>query len=270
MTITTLDGLVAALPTATTALINKASIATQGAGGWSSLWRATGTPTQGAIPAGAATCTDATTGALATIAAPGGGQSVYLAALALASGSAGLLVCVVDRLAHMGGLSGTTATAQTVGVDVSGLTTRRASDYRGVCWWLEVYTDIGATPVTATVTYTNAAGTTGRTTTLTIGGASPLNQDSRIFPIIGSGGEAIQSIQSIQHATTGTAGSYGITATREIASVACPPVANYGANYDWAALALPTVADDACISFVVFCTTTSTGALIGSAKIVTG
>ena len=39
------------------------------------------------------------------------------------------------------------------------------------------------------VTYTNAAGTGSRTTTFTLGGASPANQPGRLFEIIGSGGE---------------------------------------------------------------------------------
>jgi hypothetical protein len=120
-----------------------------------------------------------------------------------------------------------------------------------------------------TVNYTDS-GNTGRTTTLSFGGASPLNQDSRIFPIIPAAATPlpIKSVQSISlSASTLTAGSFGITATREIAPLALPLVANYADVYDWARLGAPTVAGDACLSFIQLCTTTSTGALQGSVTI---
>ena len=50
MAIDTLDKVVAGLATRQTLVINKASIANQGAGGMTSLWRGTGNPGQGAIP----------------------------------------------------------------------------------------------------------------------------------------------------------------------------------------------------------------------------
>ncbi len=268
MPITDQDSFFALMGSASnTLLINKASIATQLAGGFSSLWRATGTPGQGAIPSTAAVCTGALTGAL-TFTNPTAPAISYLTRGFLVSGNSATDVQLHDRLAHMGGLSGTVTTAQTVGVDVSGsssnLANRRgAADYSEVQWWLEIYTAIGTTGVTATVTYTNGAGTSGRTTTLTVGGASPANQPSRLFPIIGSGGESIQSIQSIQHVTTGTAGSYGITATRPVTGLSLG-LANAGTVADWAYLGLPRVHDDACLFGVVICGTTSTGTLYGN------
>lgn len=273
--IVTRDEIVAALAAAPVYPINKATIATQGAGGWSSLWRATGTPAQGAIPGAAAICTDALTGALGAIATPGSGQRNAALRAALASGSAGVLVKLVDRLAHMGGLSGTiaTPTVQTANVDVTSLAgTRCASDFSDVEWWIEIYTDIGTTAVTATIGYTDSGGT-GRTTTLSLGGASPLNQDSRIFPIIPLAATPlpIRSVESVTlSASTLTAGSFGVTATKEIAPFALPPVANYSDLYDWARLGAPTVHGDACLSLVMLCTTTSTGLLVGSVSIGTG
>lgn len=269
--IVTRDEIVAALSTATVYPVIKASIGTQGSGGWSSLWRATGVPAQGAIPAGAAVCTDALTGSLGAIATPGSGQRNAVLRAALASGAAGPLVVLVDRLAHMGGLSGTTTPGnQTVSVDLTTLAgTRCASDYSDAQWWLEIYTDVGTTAVTATVNYTDS-GNTGRTTTLSFGGASPLNQDSRIFPIIPAAATPlpIKSVQSVSlSASTLTAGSFGVTATREIAAFGMPPVANYGDAYDWARLGAPTVHADACLAFLMLCTTTSTGALTGSITI---
>lgn len=271
--IITRDEIVAALAAQRIYTVNKATIATQGAGGWSSLWRATGVPTQGAIPGAVAICTDALTGSLGTIPTPAGGQRNALLQAALACSNAGPLVLVVDRLAHMGGLSGTVITAQTVSASVVSLAgTRCQSDYSDVTWWLEIYTAIGTTAVTATVAYTDSGGN-ARTTTLSIGGASPLNQASRCFPIVPAAATPlpIRSVESVTlSASTGTAGSFGVTATKTIATVALAPVGNYGVGYDWAALGAPTVHGDACLSFVMLCATTSTGALIGSAAIGTG
>jgi hypothetical protein len=269
--ITTVDGIVNALGNnARVAIIGKTSIATQLAGGFSSLWKAGGTPAAGANPTTAAIPTKATTGSLFNFTNATPPDKVYIARSFIVSGNSGTDVWIHDRLAHMGGLSGTVTTAQTVGASVVSLVgTRCAADYQNVQWWIEIYADIGTTAVTATVTYTNAAGTPGQTTTVTIGGASPANQDSRMFPIYGSGGEDIQSIQTIQHATTGTAGNYGITATRPLTTISLG-LANNGEVYDWAQLGFPEVPNDACLMGIVVCGTTSTGTLNGSLKLVTG
>jgi hypothetical protein len=197
----------------------------------------------------------------------------YFARGMLNSSNSGTTIYVYDRLAHMGGLSGTTTTAQVVGVGVSGSTSnmnnrRGASDYSDVEWWLEIYTDIGTTGATATISYENASGSPG-STTLTIGGTSPLNQDSRIFPITGNNGEKIRAIGNIIHATTGTAGSYGITATRRLATIGAP-LANYPNERDWAQLGFPRVHDQACLFFILMTGTTSSGTLVGDLKLVQG
>jgi hypothetical protein len=273
MAITTVNGIAAALPGAQTLQLNKASIATQGAGGWSSHWKASGVPAAGSNPTTAARCTNALTGCI-PFTNPGSGR-LYLGWLSAAHGNTGGSFEIHDRLAHMGGLSGTSTSSQTVNCDVTGTSDnidvrRGAADYSDVRWWVEIYTDIGTTAVTLTVTYTNAAGTSGQTTTVSLGGASPLNQDSRMIPIIGSGGEYIQSIQSVQQsATTGTAGNYGITATRHITTVATA-VANRMETFDWAALGFPAVENSACLMLVQYCITTSTGTIVGTGKLANG
>lgn len=271
MTIATVEDIAAALPTGQVMPIDKASISTQGAGGWSSLWRATGVPAQGSIPGAAAIPTKATTGALFNFVNATGSDECYLALASLACGNAATQLQFVDRLSHMGGLSGTVTTAQTVSCDVNSLKgTRAANDLSDVRWWIEIYTDIGTTAVTCTVTYTrDSDGTTGRTTTLSVGGASPLNQDSRIFEIIPQVGEIIRSIQSVTlSVTTGTAGSFGVTATRCLFE-AHLEAANTGRLFDWAQTGCPLVPDDACIAMLMVCGTTSTGTVRGLAKLIT-
>lgn len=272
--IVTRDEIVAALATARTLLVNKATIASQLAGGWTSLWRATGTPAQAAIPGAAAVCTDALTGALdRAVPTPAGGQRNALLSAAMAFGNAGPLMYVVDRLAHMGGLSGIVTTAQTVSVDITSLAgSRCAADYSDVRWWLEIYTAIGTTGVTVTVNYTDSGGTARTTTVTGFGGASPANQPGRAFPIIPAAATPlpIRSIESVTHVTTGTAGSYGVTATRNLAAVPAPGVANYAVPFDWARLGAPTVHEDACLALMMLCATTSSGAVNGHLVLGTG
>lgn len=272
MAIRTRDQLIDALGnSAQHFVINKATITGQIAGGFTSLWRASGTPAQGAIPGAAAVCSGALAGAFQW-SNPTGGKSSYLARAMLLSSIAATDVQFHDRLSHMGGLSGTVTTAQTVNVDVSGtsnnLVARRgAADYSDVQWWLEWFTATGSTAVTATVTYTNAAGTSGRTTTVSLAASVGA---SRRLPIIGNGGEFIQSVQSVTlSATTGTAGNFGVTASRALGGLSLG-LANSSSIADWATLGLPKVEDDACIDMMVICGSTSTGAIYGAAKLVQG
>lgn len=144
MTISTRDQLISALGNNSSRLvIDKASIASQAAGTFVSLWRATGQPGQGAIPGAAAVCNNSLTGAFqfnqqtAPATSYGGWASVVC-------GNSAMTVEIHDRLAHMGGLSGTVTTAQTVGIDLStmggtdNVAARKGdSNYSDVQWWLE-------------------------------------------------------------------------------------------------------------------------------------
>jgi len=276
MAILSVDNVVAAMTQRSQALnIAKASIGTQGAGGFTSLWRATGLPGQGAIPGAAAICDKDLLGALPWT-NPGGSYEAHLARCFLVSGNTGTDVWFLDRLAHMGGLSGATTGNQTVSVDITGSGSNlveRAGDYTDVLWFAEIYTDIGTSAQTCTVTYTRkpgGVGNTGQTTTFSLGGASPLNQDSRTYQIIPAGTDVIQSIETVSiGTTTGTAGSWGITAARRLTTVSLG-LANAGVVFDWAQLGLPRVYDDACLTMIVVCGTTSSGTLQGALRAIAG
>src|SRR5688572_13651634 len=134
-------------------------MANQVAGRHFSTWRATGQPAQPAIPG--------TTGAAVNSSTAGGvalgtlsGSNVWYMAGSEVSGTSASAMRWCDRLVHNGGLNGTLTTAQTVG----GTIPARAGNGDSVQIWLECYTDLGATPsATVTCSYTNQAGTTGRT-----------------------------------------------------------------------------------------------------------
>jgi hypothetical protein len=265
MAIDTYDKLIAAVQHAQSATLSKASLATQLAGGLTSLWRATGNPAQGAIPAAAAVCTKSTVGGWPFI-NPTAGQKTNLCALSI-SGSISHQFRIYDRLAHMGGLNGTVATAQTVGLTIPP-NRGAAVDGSNVKWFLEIYTAIGVTGVSGTLTYVDGTDVT-RTVAVTIGGASPANQPSRVFDIIPNAGQTIKSITSFIHATTGTAGSYGFTCAKFLTAQAMGQP-NIGVSLDFAQLAAPEVPDDACLWFVLSSSSTSSGTIAGSLALMQG
>lgn len=263
MPITTMDTLVAGLTAGQKFGFVKASV-TAVAGSLYSLWRATGQPAQGAIPGAAAIPTDALLGAFTEgYVNPTSPALGYLAQVSVCASNAETF-SFYDRLSHMGGLNGTLTTAQTVSCTLP--STRGGTAGNGysesVEWFLECYTATGATSVTATITYTNEAGTGSRTTTVTVPANWPA---SRLLPILPANGDKwIRSVESVQlSATTGTAGSFGVTAGRRLVDVAIP-VANIGQVANFLPLGLPQIFDDACLWGVVQCTTTSTGQINGT------
>lgn len=272
MTITNRSDLINALGNNSTAVIvSKASIASQVAGGFSSLWRATGSPGQGSTPGAVAVCDNTLTGCF-PFTNPTAPVCSYISRLFLVSGNAATDVQVHDRLSHRGGLSGTVTTAQTVNVDASVATSNMAlrkgrSDYSEVQWWLEWYTTTGSTGVNATCAVTYDDNSTGNVVVALAASVAA----SRMLPIVSAvAGRYIKSIQSVTlSATTGTAGSFGVTATRGLGGVSLG-LANAGTVANWADLGLPRVQDSACLFFIVIPGTTSSGTLYGNAKISQG
>jgi hypothetical protein len=274
MSITTLDQLLDALANNSSRIVwDKASLANAAAGQVFSLWRATGVPGQGAIPGAAALCTKGLTGAMGfdNQTAP---AASYYAWQTLTTGNAATGVEVHDRLAHMGGLSGTVTTAQTVGIDLStlggGLPAGRRghANYSEVQWWLEIYTDLGFTGVNATVNVTYDDASTGNLAAIALG-ATP--RAGRLYPLVSAvAGRFIRGVNSVTlSATTGAAGSFGFTATRP-RTVVNANVANKAEQFDWAQLGLPIIPNDSCLQMVMICSTTSTGTVRGQGKIAHG
>lgn len=257
-------------------VIDKASIVNAAAGQYHSLWRATGQPGQGAIPAAAANCNQSTTGCLTFNQQTAPAKS-YLAYLEAASSNSAMTVEVHDRLRHMGGLNGTLTTAQTVGMDLNGVTAdnmvERIGDanYSDVQWWLEWYTDTGATAVTATVNVTYNDGTTGNLTGVILATrrASFMQPLNGLIPAAAAG-KFIRAVNTVTLSTsTGAAGNFGVTATRLRGSLFMP-IANAKFSADWANLPINTIPNSACPFIAVLASTTSTGTLRGGGKIAHG
>ena len=277
MAITTRDQLIDGLGNnASRIVLDKASIASQTAGTYVSLWRATGQPGQGAIPAAAANCNHTTVGGVGftqqTLPA-----TSYGAYLEMVTSNVAMTVELHDRLVHMGGLNGTLTTAQTVGIDFSSITADNMvnrigdSNYSDINWWLEWYTATGSTAVTATVAVTYNDGTAGTLSaslaaTRPASFALPLNG---LIPAAGAG-KFIRAVTTVTlSATTGTAGSFGVTATRPRMAIGCP-IANFKIVSDWAQLGLPEIFNSSCLFPMVLTSATSSGTVRGGGKIAHG
>lgn len=271
MTITTRDQLIDALGNNSSRIvIDKASLANAAAGQFFSLWTATGVPGAGATPAAAAVPTSATTGAFGFTNQTAPVDS-YLAWLAVQAGNSATNLEIHDRLAHMGGLSGTVTTSQgalSLVTSDPGADRRGDANYSDIQWWLEVYTALGATGVNATVAVTYNDDTTGNLAAIALG-ATP--RAGRLYPLVSAvAGKFIKAVTGVTlSATTGTAGNFGITATRPRTSVSMP-LLNKTETFDWAQLGLPEIPNNSCLMMLMNCATTTTGTVRGQGKIAHG
>lgn len=279
MAITTRDQLIDALANNSSRIvIDKASIANQTAGGYSSLWRATGQPAQASIPGTtAAIPTSATTGAMGFSNQTDPVKS-YLAWLNAVSGNAATCVEVHDRVGHVGGLVLNVTTSQNalLDLDAGGLNLAAArrgdSNFSDLQWWLEVYTDGGATASNATINVTFNDGTSANLAVQAVGGTLRAGRMLPLTPLIQAAdqGKYIRDVNTvILSASTGTTGNFGFTATRP-RTVLPTNIANKTEVADWAQLGLPEVANDSCLQLIALCSTTSTGTLRGGGKIAHG
>ena len=274
-----IDNLVKALGNNSSRIVlDKASIASQTANSYCSLWRATGQPGPGAIPTVVATCNNTTVGTI------GFNQQTspitsYGAYLEIATGNAAMTMELHDRLASMGGLNGTLTTAQSVNLDLNTLLAtdninvrKGDANYSDVQWWLEWYTATGGTIVTATIAVTYNDGTTGNLNALSLAATRPASHMIPLNSLIPSAqsGKFIRGIVSVTlSATSGTAGNFGVTATRPRMTLSAP-IANHKFIADWAQLGLPEIYNSSAIFPIVLTPTTSTGTVRGGGKIAHG
>ena len=279
MAITTVDQLVNAMANnSSRIIIDKASIANGVAGQFYSLWRATGQPGQGAIPTTAATCNNTLLGSLQFTQQTAPATS-YLAILEGLCSNAGTTLEIHDRLMQMGGLSGIVTTAQTVNLDLFAntgsvnLDVRKGdANFSDVQWWMEWYTDTGATASNATINVTYNDASSGNLTVVAVGGTLRAGRMISLNGLIPStdSGKYIRDINTVTlSASTGTAGNFGFTATRYRAAN-YQPLANARFTADWAALGLPEIPNSSCLFPIQIASTTSTGIVRSTGKIVHG
>lgn len=249
--------------------IGSAAGAATVAGQWTSLWTFNMTPRgQGAAPGSSArNPTNATNGTLGQ-SNPGGGRQKRLAGLACCMNVAGTVV-LYDRLADISGLSATTTTAQnTTSLSVSRYT---GTESIGNQIWIEIYTIIGTTATTITVSYTNQDGTSGRTSQAVVFGGTGRREATRLISVpLQSGDTGVRSVESVTVlATTGTAGDFGVVIARPLA-VAPIGTAGVGVLVDLLTMlpSLREVKTDAALSLMMLASTTTSPATFGTITMV--
>lgn len=279
MTISTRDDFFNAMANNSSRLIiDKASLSNVAATQFHSLWRATGQPGQGAIPTAAATCDNALTGALQFNQQTPPATS-YLGILEAVCSNATTTLEIHDRLMHMGGLNGTLTSAQTVGLDVhasiasDNLAARIGdSNYSDVQWWMEWYTDTGASASVATINVTFNDGTSANLSAFNL---TATRRASLMIPLnsliaAADSGKFIRDINTVTLvATTGTAGNFGFTATR-YRGATFMPVANARFTAKWDDLGIPEIPNESCLFPIVVPGATTTGAVRATGKIAHG
>lgn len=251
----------------------RANVASTIAGADVSFWRGTGYPAQGAVPAAAAVCNNTTVGAI-PLAARTAAQVRRLVQLTVRAQTASQNFHVEDRLAHMGGLSGTVTTAQTVNIDLQTLAgtnniaaRKGASNFAEVEWFLEWYTATGATVATPVVAVTYDDGSTGNANIWNLGTTAlpatvAASRRYKVMPAVA--GRHIRGVVSITCPTTGTAGSYGVTAVKKLARVTSDALAYRETKVVFDKNCAPVIQDEACLTFSGTMTATASGLLTGN------
>ena len=234
------------------------------AGRGASLWTYDGMPAGGAVPTSAAIPDRTTTGAL-PFTAPGGSREKWLIGAAIAPSVSGVFL-LYDRLFHIGGLNGTLTTAQTVqGSTPTPALTRNTGGLGNFAFW-EIYTAIGTTGTTLTMTYTDQDGNTGQTSTINIGGTG-FREVTRAQRIpLAAGDSGLRAIQQVQlTASTATAGNFGITIAQPLAWI---PVGAAGVmgwrDYTTGLPGIPAIDPNACLSLLFIPSAATAPELLGS------
>lgn len=142
--------------------------------------------------------------------AVGSGRLTVLGARANTQERSGVTMVLVDMLNISGGMSGALTTPQTTNLPTAALT--RFTSGEGVMAGIAVHATLGNTATTFTVSYTNQAGTAGRTSPAVAIGQTANNQAGRLITIpLEPGDTGVRSVESVTLAgTTGAAGNFGI------------------------------------------------------------
>lgn len=271
MTIQTLSQLVAALLPAETLV--KASFTGEAAGELHSAWYLAGRPGAGSAPAGGLNGTARSSPVTGQIPFPAAvaGKSVYLAGLEglQAANIGGVWVC--DRLWDNSGYTMTTTTQEAI---TSGALPARDLDEtvngRGVELALEVSaaTGNGGTITNTTVSYTNSAGTAGRTGTFTSFPATAV-AGTFVPMLYGAGDIGVKTIEGLTKGTSYVSGTMHLVAFRRLAFLPLS-AANIGNRLDALTLGLPKLYD-ASVPFLVFALAgTAAGQFSGSVQFAQG
>ena len=173
----------------------------------------------------------------------------------ISTGGGGAAGIMIDLLNVSGGLSGTVTTPQTTGLPTAALT--RYTSGEGVMAGIIIYSQVGNTATSIQVSYTNQAGTSGRTSTATSFGQTSFREARIFIPVpLQAGDTGVRSIESVTLAgTTGTAGDFGVCLYKPLAMISFEDVSGGQAPLDAVSSnciigSLCEIHPDACLTFL--------------------
>jgi len=217
MAITTLDGALAGMKPPE--YYSKAATGTLVAGRpFSPLYLA-------GVPGAAVAPTPGLSGAALTsyagqIPIPAASGNTYLSRFSGISSAQGGILLLCDRLWHNSGFNITATTAQTVNsVEFPARDKNGTTGGDGVILGVEVSAATGAGTPTITVSYTNQAGTAGRTGTNLVATAAS-SAAGTFYPIgLNAGDTGVRSVQTLTLSATWTSGTIHLVAYRVLATL---------------------------------------------------
>jgi hypothetical protein len=220
------------------------------AGRAASLWTYDGFPAGGVAPGAAAIPTRSTQGAI-PFTAPGGGRDKWLISAGIVPQVAGVYL-LYDRLFHVSGLSGISTTDQNVQGSTPTPALTRDAGGAGNFAFYEIYTAIGTTATTLTMTYTDQDGNTGQTATINIGGTA-FREATRAQRIpLAAGDTGMRAVDRVRlTASTTTAGDFGITIAQPLAWIAVGAGGAGGwRDYTTGLPGIPMINPNACLALL--------------------
>jgi len=178
------------------------------------LYRLTLDPTTGAVPAIPTTATalsKSNTTALNYYLPNYSPEKPYIIGARVGTVQTQGIYYIIDRLSHQGGLDGALVGTLTTNLPTAALT--RYTDGVGVLAGLTIYSSLGTTATTITASYTNQAGTAGRTTLAIPFGGSGNNTAPRMLILpLAAGDTGVRSVESVTTAGgTGLVSNFGVT-----------------------------------------------------------
>ena len=259
MAITTLDGLVAAARQ--TVNFTKTASATTVALNPSTLLDLAGMPGAGSLSIGntanGLVPTDATAG-FPALDAFGGGNTGYIAALSF-DGTVLGRYGLKDRLFHSGSHALTPTGSTNLSTQPSFLGRCPDGAGGGTEIWLEINTAVAASAVTVAVSYTNSAGTTGRTTGASVALTSYITRRLIRMPFQ-AGDVGVSKIEGYTIGGTAAAtGSFNIIVARPLIEGMRIPVAGGGDKWSWDKTGLVQIYDTSALWPVAIPDSTSSG-----------
>ena len=209
-----------------------------------------GMPPQITTPSTAVAPTRTTTGAV-HFPTPQGSNNSFLMGMGFnLSATQGILL--MDILSWQGGLSGTVTGAQTTNLPTAALT--RYTTGEGVMLGLACWVATGSTSVNVTASYTNQAGTTGRTTVSVAfwGGGfgavtgAPTATQVQFLPLQ-SGDYGVRAVASVTlSASTLTSGNFGVFLCKPLAMISnLPTNSTNEIEYVVSSTMMPEILDNA-------------------------